>query len=177
MNRLTQEMLNVARSFVGVREIGGNNRGPLVEAWQRRVGLAPGKAYCMAFQWCVLDDACRNLGLVNILRPRTGVVRTWGQLPPSCYLKDPIPGCWGFHHDIDDPGLGHVVIVDALPKPPITGVYTIEGNTNAEGGREATLGGGVWRHTPAKRPLSYFNLGWADVSVLFAQQLGLARIS
>lgn len=175
MNIFTSTMLDIARSHVGVREIGGNNRGPQIEAWLRRVGQPPGKAYCMAFVWCCIDDTCTKLRITNVLRPRAGVVRTWGQLPPACYIDSPVPGCLGFHHDIANPGLGHVVIVDALPKDPSTGVFTIEGNTSPEGGREALRGGGVWRHTPANRPLSYFNLGWADVSVLFASQLALAR--
>jgi hypothetical protein len=166
-------MLNVARGCVGVLEVGGNNRGPQVEAWLKRAGGKPGDSWCMALQWCILDDACRQLGIVNVLRPRLGVVRTYGQLPPACYLADPAPGCWGFHHDLVDPGLGHIVLVEELPKPPITGVFTIEGNTNREGSRN---GNGVWRHTPTMRPLAYFNLGWADVSVLFASQLAPAGL-
>jgi hypothetical protein len=172
VNALTARVLNIARGFVGVREVGGNNRGPQVEAWLKRVGRPPGDSWCMACQWSWLDDACAQMRIANVIRPCSGVVRMFGRLPAATYLDAPIPGCWGFHADTDNPGLGHIVLVDALGSPSEGGVFTIEGNTTSEGARESKGStGGVWRHTPSKRPLSYFNLGFRDYSVLFARQL------
>lgn len=162
MNRLTQAALEIARSYVGVRETGGNNRGPEVEAWLRQVGLGPGLPWCMAFAWCCVDDAFKRLGLPNPIRPTGSVVRMWLRLPESCKLPEPVTGCWAFHQDADNPAIGHVGFVDALAPG---GTFSIEGNTNAEGSR---TGGGVWRHTPSRRPLGYWNLGFADYSTLAA---------
>jgi hypothetical protein len=68
MNILTQTALVRVRSFIGVKEVGGNNRGPEVEAWLARVGLPPGNPWCMAFAWCCVDDAFRSLQLPNPIR-------------------------------------------------------------------------------------------------------------
>lgn len=169
MNRLTQAALEIARSYVGVTETGGNNRGPEVEAWLRRVGLAPGLPWCMAFAWCCVDDAFKRLALSNPIRPTGSVVRMWLRLPESCKLAEPVPGCWAFHQDADNQAIGHVGFIDELTRDG--GAMTIEGNTNAEGSR---TGGGVWRHTPSRRPLSYWNLGYADYSTLAAACIELA---
>ena len=163
MNRLTQAAIDIARGYVGVREVGGNNCGPQVEAWLRRVGLGPGLPWCMAFAWCCVDDAFKRLELPNPIRPTGGVVKMWLRLPGSCKLTAPIPGCWAFHQSDENPAQGHVGFIDELA--PNGGAFTLEGNTNVEGSR---TGGGVWRHTPSRRPLSYWNLGFADYSTLAA---------
>ena len=61
-------------SQVGVREIGGSNRGPYVEMYLVSVDLGPGFAWCAAFvSWCY-----QNAG---VKAPRSGWV-------PSYALKD-----------------------------------------------------------------------------------------
>jgi hypothetical protein len=158
MNALTTTAMAIARGFVGVQEVGGNNRGKEVEAWLKRVGQPPGAAWCMAFAWSIVDDACDALDLPNPIKPCASVVRMWEALPAACKLSAPVPGCWAFHRSSDNPNLGHVGFVDAIG---VGGLFTLEGNSNAEGSR---TGGGVVRHTPKLRPVSYFNLGFADYS-------------
>ena len=170
MNILNQMALDIARGYVGVKESGGNNRGPEVEAWLHRVGLAPGNAWCMAFAWCCVDDAFRKMELPNPIRPCASVVRMWHALPDSCRLAEPALGVWAFHHDSANPNLGHVGFIDDL-SPDGKGTYSVEGNTNSEGSR---TGGGVYRHTPSLRPLGYWNLGFADYSVVAAICLPMA---
>ena len=162
MNRLTRTALDIARGYVGVREM-GHNAGPEVTAWLARVGQPPGVAWCMAFSWCVVDDAFKRLQLVNPIKPCPSVVRMWRALPESCKLTEPVPGCWCFHQDDANQAFGHVGFIDELASHG--GAFTIEGNTNEEGSR---TGGGVVRHTPGKRPLSFWNLGFADYSTLAA---------
>lgn len=160
MNLLTQTALELARDYVGIRETGGNNRGPEIERWLKNVGQPPGSAWCMAFAWSVVDEAFRRLELPNPIPPCASVVRMWERLPDECRLVEPVVGCWAFHRDADNPALGHVGFIDAVERGG-TGTFSIEGNTNAEGGR---TGGGVWRHTPKLRPRSYWSLGFADYS-------------
>ena len=131
MNILTQMALDIARSFVGVREVGGNHRGPEVEAWLACVGLPPGNAWCMAFAWCCVNDAFRSMELPNPIRPCGSVVRMWHSLPDNCKLTAPSPGVWAFHHDSANPALGHVGFIDELD-PKGKGTYSVEGNTNSE---------------------------------------------
>jgi hypothetical protein len=160
MNALTQTALELARGYVGIREIGGNNRGPEIERWLANVGRPPGDPWCMAFAWSVVDEACRRIELPNPIPPCASVVRMWESLPDGCKLAEPVVGCWAFHRDADNPRLGHVGFIDALERGG-TGTFSIEGNSNGEGSR---TGGGVWRHTPRLRPLSYWSLGFADYS-------------
>ena len=164
MNILTQTALELARSFVGVQEVGGNNRGTQVEAWLRRVNQPPGKSWCAALQWCIADDSFRRHSFPNPIRPCASVVKLIASLPAVCKLTGPAPGCWAAHEELDadgkGTGRGHIGMIDALG-PANEGTYTVEGNTNSEGSR---TGGGVWRHTPRLRNLSYWNLGFWDWS-------------
>ena len=164
MNILTATALNIARGFVGVQEVGGNNRGAQVEGWLRRVHQPPGKSWCAEFQWCIADDSFRKNSFPNPIRPSASVVKLIASLPAVCKLTGPAPGCWAAHEELDadgnGTGRGHIGIIDELD-PANEGTYTIEGNTNSEGSR---TGGGVWRHTPRIRPLSYWNRGFWDWS-------------
>ena len=164
MNVLTTTALDIARGFVGAQEVGGNNRGTQVEGWLRRVGRPPGESWCAALQWCIADDSFRKHSFLNPISPCASVVRLIASLPERCRLAGPAPGCWCAHEELNatgkGTGRGHIGIVDELD-PANEGTYTIEGNTNSEGSR---TGGGVWRHTPRVRPLSYWNLGFWDWS-------------
>ena len=68
-------------------------------------------------------------------------------------------------------GLGHIGMIEELD-PANEGTYSIEGNTNSEGSR---TGGGVWRHTPRVRLLSYWNLGFWDWSAAVPRACASAR--
>ena len=166
MNVLTQTALDIARGFVGIRESGGNNCGPQIEAWLRRVGQPPGASWCAAFQWCVADDSFRRNAFPNPIKPCASVVRLIASLPEACKLTGPMPGCWCAHEDTDADGnrtgRGHIGMIDKLD-PANEGTYSIEANTNSEGSR---TGGGVWNHTPRVRHLGYWNLGFWDWSAM-----------
>ena len=50
------DIVNIAERYLGVREV-GNNRGKMVEKFQRSVNLKPGSPWCAAFVRYVLDIA------------------------------------------------------------------------------------------------------------------------
>jgi len=53
---LRQQLLEVAESQVGVRELTGNNDGKQIKAYLKSVGLKEGYAWCVAFVvWCHLQ--------------------------------------------------------------------------------------------------------------------------
>lgn len=158
MNLVSAKILEVAARHIGVRETGGNNCGPQIEAWLARVHQPPGKAWCMAFGWCVLSDALLELNLENPVRPCASVVRMFASIPDRFKSSNPCPGFGAFHQSAKDPTLGHFGWVQDVT-PDGSGLWTIEGNTNPEGSR---TGGGVYRHTPAVRPTSYFGMGFVD---------------
>lgn len=158
MQELKDRALLIARTQIGVQER-GKNTGPEVDAYLHAVHLPPGLPWCAAFViWCYVA-AARELGVRKVPLPRVGkVTRLWaacigryGHLwPPTvgdiyCHADDPT----------DPESTGHCGIVTAVRFDSFTG---IEGNTNRTGSRE---GDSVWEH---RRPRSYANLGFIDVS-------------
>jgi hypothetical protein len=122
-------LVDVAQSYVGVLEIGGDNLGPEVEAFQRSVGGKPGDPWCMDFvQFCV-QEVERKWGWLATIARSGSVLQTWqGTALYARKIKNPpVPGMvaiWmvnGSHHGHS----GIVVGVDA-----ISGTFeTVEGNT------------------------------------------------
>lgn len=116
----------------------GSNCGPDVERYLRSVGVEPGEPWCAAFVSCMLLDS----GAARASLPeeaasvhgwldwatRNGFVRT-----------SPARGYAGLI--IEGPTTGHMVLVNGLL---LSGVRTIEGNTNDDGSRD---GYGVFRRS------------------------------
>lgn len=167
--QLAAKFLEMAKGEVGVREIGGQNRGPRVEEYQRTVGGKPGDAYCVSgAYWCydqavtALNAADPRLKLVNPMPRTASVLRLWeltperfrippwtnsGQVPPQ-------PGWLGLHRSKTKPGRGHLVVVAGV----VGGltVATVEFNTDGAGSRE---GNGVHEK---QRDGMYFDIGFID---------------
>lgn len=154
MTPLLAQVLEVAASQVGVREL-GRNRGPMVDEYLRAAGLDPDKGsypWCAAFVvWC-FRRAAFDLGVSNPI-PRTAAVhKLWARSPEWAQVQRPTTGaifCIDHGH-----GLGHAGLVEEIDG---TGnLVTIEGNTSRDGGRE---GDGVWRRY---RKPTEINLGYLD---------------
>lgn len=134
--------LAIASTQVGVREA-SRNSGPEVDVYLHGVGLGPGFAWCAAFvHWC-FDQASAAFGLGNPCPRTAGALHLWELCPPLWRL-DPdevvVPGdVFVIDHGH---GLGHVGFVELVRDDGR--LQTIEGNTNASGGRE---GDGVYRRT------------------------------
>ncbi len=153
---IQHQLVSVAMSQVGVREVGGNNLGPQIKkymesTWMPQEAVDKGFPWCAAFvTWC-MEKACTNLGLSFKNYAYQGadaygwdkwaVKQGWTQLPDTA---DAEPG------DIVTFDFSHVGIVYDYDAHEQT-VYTIEGNTNGRGTRESETGDGVWQK---ERPLS-----------------------
>lgn len=166
---LQQRLIDIAGREVGVREEGGNNRGPRVEVYQLATWLKPGDwPWCAAFvAWCVratlIGEAvpparadawrCRDASAFGWI--------TWAQRAPGCVV---LPGS-------DIPMLGDLVVFDfngptaaggghiGIVERDVLGdaFQTIEGNTGDAGLRETTTGAdGVFRKTRGTRPVVAF---------------------
>ena len=152
-------LLAVARAEAdkGVREVGGANKGPDVEKYQRTVQLGPGNPWCAAFvAWCVSQsiDAkvpawCSGSAVTSWHRGSAKAGAAKRTTPKDVDFKSKVAPGWIWVRATDDASAnaaragtwsqGHtgiVVAVDAV------GFHTIEGNTNAAGSRE---GDGVYR--------------------------------
>lgn len=128
---IAQRILSVAQSQLGVSEVPkGSNKGP-VEKYLKAVGLPGGHAWCMAFvYWCV-NEACKEAGIKNPLHATGGVLAQWNAAPKALKVKTPQPGDI-FIMDFGK-GMGHTGIVTKVDKGRI---FTIEGNSNDDGSRE-----------------------------------------
>jgi hypothetical protein len=164
MNLLTQQIIDEARKWIGTKEEGRND-GPQIRIWLSRVNRHSGAPWCAAFAWCMLDDACRALGLRNPLEPVAGV-HLFRQLAreQKAWTNEPGPGYVFFiDHGVDKAGhrLGHCGIVVGVGPQSLA---TIEGNTNEAGGREGD------RVAIKTRRLGEVSLGYLDPGMLCAGQ-------
>jgi len=136
---LSDVALALASADVGQHEVGGNNRGPYVDAVLAEVGLQPGEPWCAAALFSWFERAALQLGIPNPC-PRTGsTLEMWALAPDVCRDSNPTVGAvYVIRHSATT---GHVGIIEACGDG---GVTEISGNTNREGSRE---GDSVWRHS------------------------------
>lgn len=126
-----QVLVELAQEFVGVKESGGNNRGPLIEDFQRMVdGKAQGEPWCMAFvQFCVQATA-RRFGIAPTLPATEHCMTAWNnartihKFPPSDGVV--APGFIAIWKQVGSSN-GHCgIVVDASHNI----MHTVEGNTS-----------------------------------------------
>jgi hypothetical protein len=136
----TDKLLDVARSYVGVREQ-GTNRGREVEMFQRPIGGADGEPWCMSFaQFCIQKAGAETKVDPKVFRSEH-CLTVWNKSPKSQQLSKPEPGSlviWRHGNSSS----GHVGIVEKVhPDGTFT---TIEGNTSSGSGINRE-GDGVYR--------------------------------
>lgn len=132
-----------AESCVGIREVGGNNMGPMVELIQSTVGRAEGEPWCLAFVQTCIAYAELKTGIKSPVIPSEHCRTTWEHTPKSARVQYR-PNryalvFWGY----DGSSSGHVGIYLEGSFKHNKGVSfrSIEGNTNSDGARE---GDGVY---------------------------------
>ena len=127
--------LAVARDYIGIREIGGDNRGPSVEFMQKLGEITPGLPWCAAYVNAVAEIAC---SVKNIISPfeaidYQGYVQSYFlHAQAENWLGAAHPGDIGMIYYPTKSRYAHIFIVDAVLEE---GVTTIEGNTNDDGSR------------------------------------------
>jgi len=130
---IIKEFLSIASSYVGVIEVGGDNRGPQVERFQKAAdGKAAGEPWCLSFiQFCVIETerrTARASGLLVSEHVRTLWNATQGGLR-AVRVTEPKPGdliVWGERDSTN----GHIGIVERSINPTV--LQTIEGNTTPD---------------------------------------------
>lgn len=124
-----QRLIEIAKSYIGTKEEGGDNKGPQVEEFQRAIGSAVAESWCVSFiQYCV-KKVDSEFGSNNKL-PQTELVMDLWNKSPDLRLDKPEPGClmlWEHYKDGKRTGLGHAGIVTRVA---VTTVDTVEGNTS-----------------------------------------------
>lgn len=126
-----KRLIQIALSFVGVHELGGNNKGPMIEEFQKAVdGKAQGESWCMGFiQYCIkkVEEELNTKALIHRSELCTAVYE-------KSIIKStkPNPGSiiiWQKYDEHNKPTIyGHCGIVLSIIDQ--NWIDVIEGNTN-----------------------------------------------
>jgi hypothetical protein len=138
-----QELIREAEKWVGVKEVGGNNKGPDVERFQKAVdGKAEGEPWCAAFvQFCIREVEVNFKPTVVSFRSEH-CMTIWNKTPGVHRYGSPKPGflvIWNYVGTAS----GHIGIVRRVIDEFT--IETIEGNTAPDDNRIEREGDGVYR--------------------------------
>jgi hypothetical protein len=157
MSKFSEELVRIAKSQIGVREIGGNNKGPMIVEYQKATWLKPSAwPWCAAFvAWAIKNaleskEVMKELGLKNARqvenwRPRTASAwdfNEWAESKGLTILTENDKAKAGDIVTFDFSHIG-IVIEDQVDE----NIITVEGNTNGKGERDSLSGDGVWKKT------------------------------
>lgn len=132
-----------ARRWVGMTEIGGNNRGQVVEMFQKAVdGISSGEPWCMSFvQFCIemvdntYDAMFQQSYLRSPLKKTEHCMTLWQDSQHHVIIARPGSlAIWQYWKNGSPTSSGHVGIVTEVITEPQDHIRTIEGNTG--GGSE-----------------------------------------
>lgn len=147
-----ETLARVAESQIGVREEGGNNKGEMVQAYQRATWLAgTGWKWCAAFVcWCVLQALqVRAISPKGWKRPRTAAAYDLEEWAAGRAPHGPNAG-WQLMPRGSTPRRGDVVTFTWSHAGIVTGydaakrmAFTVEGNASLKAVSNATTGDGV----------------------------------
>lgn len=154
----------LARSYVGqVREVGGNNRGPIITPWLRAVGASPGDPWCAAFVAAMLRAAEAQTGATITPTVRSALARSYIGRGSTIEANEvrrgtrtaPIGASPVWQRG--STRKGHIGINDADWRGP-TGT-TIEGNTSSGTHGSQADGDNVYRRRRVI-DFGYFRIRW-----------------
>lgn len=151
------KLVAIARSQIGVKEVGGNNRGAKIREYQASTNLKPAAwPWCAAFtgwvieQWLKDESVVKWLNLKNTTpakwRPRTaaafGYIQWAKSRPETTQILSPKAKPQVGDFAVFD--FSHIGVIVGVNKD---GFQCVEGNTNGRGDRDSTSGDGVWLKT------------------------------
>jgi hypothetical protein len=134
----SEYLISTAKRYLHVKEEGGQNKGKMVEAFQKSVdGKASGEPWCLCFVWhCILETEKKyferfNETILSKMFKTEHVLTMWNLSPKEYRSEIPVFGSLVIWQHLDSKGngtaRGHIGIVsNVLDK---TYIETIEGNT------------------------------------------------
>ena len=130
-------LVHEAKKWLKFTESGGNNRGQVVEAFQKAVdGRAHGEPWCMSFVQYVTRqvDVLADVIMQTTSHKRSKIYSTehcmtcWNKSPKECRIDQPVPGAVVIWQK-GTSSSGHTGIVVSIDKDDHDYMWTIEGNT------------------------------------------------
>ena len=168
---LRRKLTNIATGEIGVREVGGNNRGPKIVDYQSATWLKPAPwPWCAAFvcwiiqQWLKDAEVRTALSLRNDRETEAWRPRTAGAFDFARWAKERNVHVLGrsaraLAGDLAIFDFSHIGVVIRDQSKGSTQIVTVEGNTNGKGERDSTSGDGVWRKIrPTRLVRSYIRI-------------------
>jgi hypothetical protein len=153
-----EKLVAIAKSQVGVKEVGGNNNGPKIREYQGATNLKPASwPWCAALccwiirEWLKDKESAKWLGLKQITpeqwRPKTAAAFgyiSWAKDRPATtkVLSRKAKPQAGDFAIFDFSHIG--IVTKVLPSGKF---QCVEGNTGPAGLRDSTSGDGVWLKT------------------------------
>ena len=126
-----------AQDFLGIQEVGGDNRGPAVAFFQKLGEIGTGSPWCAAFVNACAEIACAKKNVVSPLEavPLEGFVQSYyDHAKKEGWLRNrPGIGDLFMVYHRTKKRYAHIGLVAAVTPE---GFLTIEGNSNDEGSRE-----------------------------------------
>lgn len=120
-------LLQTAQACVGITEVGGDNKGPMVEAFQSSVGTPEAQSWCMDFVQALVAYVELKCGIQSMLPVSEGVLPLWDMAHEDLSPISPSPGdliLW----QLGATPHGHCGIVTGMDP---SHYFTIEGNTSS----------------------------------------------
>lgn len=129
------EIVRIARSYIGQMEVGSNRgfKDPVFEKKMRSAGFYTGAPWCAIFAELCYREAGDDTH--KLITPSAVLTMKAASTAGNWHL-DAVPGAiaiWRTFHKGQPLSTGHVAIVTTVGAG---GFGTVEGNTNAVGGRE-----------------------------------------
>ena len=136
-----------AQACVGIREEGGNNKGPMVRLIQETIGGASAEAWCMSFVQTMIAYAEYKTKKYSRVHPSEHCMTVWNKTPKEYRVKTrPLRGAiaiWNYAPSQN----GHTGILDIYEDKSKGKMNLIEGNTEQGLTSSGTIerdGGGVY---------------------------------
>jgi hypothetical protein len=128
-------LLATAKKYIGIREQGGNNRGPVVDRIITEAGGKPGQAWCsymMIYLW-------RQCGIPH--KGTNGMAMSWAKKERAVKARQQVKATDVFTvYNKALKRIGHVgMVYKVFPEEPF--FQSFEGNVNFRGDRESVGSG------------------------------------
>lgn len=151
---MLDRLIAIAESQVGVREVGGNNRGSRIREYQTATDLPPGAwPWCAAFScWCI-REWLKDPQVVQWLNLQRRTPDEWRPKTALAYgftsWARQRPNTTRIFTERDSAKPGDIVTFDFshigfVVSESGDSIQCIEGNTNGKGERDSESGDGVW---------------------------------
>lgn len=150
-------IINTASKDLGIHEVGGNNRGPEVEAILAHAGMPAGSNWCSAWVMRVLDR-CNINHTVNAWSPTsTPTAKCVYQRDKGQKFKSQPGDVFSLYYS-NLKRIGHTGFIE---KEDGDFVITMEANTNDGGTRDSNKGDSIMRKRRSKKSI-YRVANWVD---------------